>query len=182
MEELSRQIRGLLDEEDLNYVKIVVSSDLNEYKIDAYTRNGAPVDFYGVGTEMITAKPVSALPGVYKLVEDNYGPRIKLSDSKRTHPGRKQLCRITSRDGKYLHDLLQLEDEHSVGRPLLEPAVESGRRIRITKNLRDIREYSMGCVAKLPDECRRIVAAKPYPLKVSDKLQRLTEALTNQFI
>jgi nicotinate phosphoribosyltransferase len=181
-ESLSRQIRGLLDEEDLDYVKIVVSSDLNEYKIDAYTRSGAPVDFYGVGTEMITAKPVSALSGVYKLVEDNYGPRIKLSDSKRTHPGRKQLCRITAEDGGYRYDLLQLVDEQCVGMPLLEPAVEGGRRIRGTRTLRGIREYSMGCVAKLPDECRRIVAAKPYQLRISDKLQRLTEELTNQFI
>jgi nicotinate phosphoribosyltransferase len=181
-EGLSRQIRGLLDDEDLGYVKIGVSSDLNEYKIDAYARSGAPVDFYGVGTEMITAKPVSALSGVYKLVEDNYGPRIKLSDSKRTHPGRKQLCRITAEDGGYRYDLLQLVDEQCVGMPLLEPAVEGGRRIRGTRTLRGIREYSMGCVAKLPDECRRIVAAKPYQLRISDKLQRLTEELTNQFI
>ena len=181
MEGLSRQIRGLLDDEDLIYVKIGVSSDLNEYKIDGYTRDGAPIDFYGVGTEMITAKPVSALPGVYKLVEDNFGPRIKLSDSKRTHPGRKQLCRITGEDGKYLYDVLQLEEEQSVGMPLLEPAVDCGRRIRRIRALRDIREYSMCCVAMLPDECKRIVAAKPYELKISDKLQSLTEELTRQY-
>jgi nicotinate phosphoribosyltransferase len=181
MEGLSRQIRGLLDDEDLSYVKIGVSSDLNEYKIDGYTRDGAPIDFYGVGTEMITAKPVSALSGVYKLVEDNFGPRIKLSDSKRTHPGRKQLCRITGEDGKYLYDVLQLEEEQSVGMPLLEPAVDCGRRIRRIRALRDIREYSMGCVAKLPDECKRIVAAKPYELNISDKLRSLTEELTRQY-
>jgi nicotinate phosphoribosyltransferase len=158
-----------------------VSSDLNECKIDGYTRSGAPVDFYGVGTEMITAKPVSALSGVYKLVEDNFGPRIKLSDSKRTLPGRKQLCRVTSEDGKYMHDVLQLEEEVSVGIPLLEPAVDDGIRIRSTRTLRDIREYSMGCVAKLPIECKRIVGAKPYELKISEKLLRLTEELTREY-
>ncbi len=157
MEGLSKRIRDLLDEEGLGYVKIGVSSDLNEYKIDEYTKSGAPVDFYGVGTEMITAKPVSALPGVYKLVEDNFGPRIKLSDSKRTHPGRKQLCRITNENGKYLYDVLQLEEEQSVGIPLLEPAVKGGRRIRRIRALRDIREYSMGCVAMLPDDCKKVV-------------------------
>ncbi len=181
MEGLSRKIRGLLDEEDLDYVKIGVSSDLNEYKIDEYTRDGAPIDFYGVGTEMITAKPVSALPGVYKLVEDCYGPRIKLSDNKRTHPGKKQLCRITGEDGGYIHDILQLDDEQTVGTPLLEPTVEGGKRIRRVKPLRDIREYSMDCVAKLPDECKRIVAAKAYQLMISNKLQRLTEELTKQY-
>ncbi len=181
VESLSSKIRDLLNEKDLSYVKIGVSSDLNEYKIDGYTRSGAPVDFYGVGTEMITAKPVSALSGVYKLVEDNFGPRIKLSDSKKTHPGRKQLCRVTSEDGKYLHDVLQLEEEVRVGIPLLEPAVDDGIRIRSTRTLKDIREYSMGCVAKLPDECKRIVGAKPYELKISDKLLRLTEELTREY-
>ena len=181
MEGLSKRIRDLLDEEGLGYVKIGVSSDLNEYKIDEYTKSGAPVDFYGVGTEMITAKPVSALPGVYKLVEDNFGPRIKLSDSKRTHPGRKQLCRITNENGKYLYDVLQLEEEQSVGIPLLEPAVKDGRRIRRIRALRDIREYSMGCVAMLPDDCKKVVSTKPYELKISDKLQSLTEKLTRQY-
>jgi nicotinate phosphoribosyltransferase len=181
MEGLSRIIRSLLDEDGLGYVKIGVSSDLNEYKIDEYTRSGAPVDFYGVGTEMITAKPVAALPGVYKLVEDNFGPRIKLSDSKRTHPGRKQLCRITSEDGKYLYDVLQLAEEQNVGIPLLEPAVEGGRRIRRISALRGIRDYSMSCIAKLPDDCKRVVVAKPYELKISDKLQSLTEKLTKQY-
>ncbi|MGD0803732.1 MAG: nicotinate phosphoribosyltransferase [Candidatus Bathyarchaeia archaeon] len=181
VESLSNIIRGLLDEEGLSYVKIGVSSDLNEYKIDEFTRSGVPVDFYGVGTEMITAKPISALSGVYKLVEDNFGPRIKLSDSKQTHPGRKQLCRVTGGDGRYLYDILQLDKEGGIGMSLLEPAVESGRRIRGIRDLRDIREYSLGCVAKLPDECKRIVGAKPYELKISDELEDLTEKLTRQY-
>jgi nicotinate phosphoribosyltransferase len=177
---LSRQIRTLLDSKGLEYVKIVVSSDLNEYKIDSYTRSGTPVDMYGVGTEMITAKPVSALPGVYKLVEDNYGPRIKLSDSKRTHPGRKQLSRVTSSDGKYLYDVLQLDNEPSVGIPLLEPAVAAGKRIRKVKTLQETRGYSLGCVARLPEECRRVVAAVPYRLTISERLQSLTDELVMQ--
>jgi len=181
MEGLSRRIRRILDAEGLEYVKIGVSSDLNEYKIQDYTRDGAPVDFYGVGTEMITAKPVSALAGVYKLVEDNFGPKIKLSDSKRTHPGRKQLSRIESERGNYLYDLLQLEGEPSVGTPLLEMAVAGGRRIRRNRTLREIREYSLGCVAKLPEETRRILAAEPYGLMVSERLQRLTEELTRRY-
>ena len=181
MEGLSRRIRRILDAEGLEYVKIGVSSDLNEYKIQDYTRDGAPIDFYGVGTEMITAKPVSALPGVYKLVEDNFGPKIKLSDSKRTHPGRKQLSRIEAEQGNYLYDLLQLEDEPSVGIPLLELAVASGKKIRRNRKLKEIREYSLGCVANLPEETRRIFAAKPYGLMISERLQRLTEELTRRY-
>jgi nicotinate phosphoribosyltransferase len=181
MEGLSRKIRDLLDKEGLDYVKIGVSSDLNEYKIEEYSREGAPIDFYGVGTEMITAKPVSALSGVYKLVEDNYGPRIKLSDSKRTHPGKKQLCRVTSEDGEYIHDVLQLDDEPDLGTPLLQPAVVEGKRVRKVRALQEIREYSIGCIAKLPSECRKIVGAKPYQLIVSERLRSLTEELTKLY-
>jgi nicotinate phosphoribosyltransferase len=180
MEGLSKTIRQILDAENLHYVKIGVSSDLNEYKIDAYTRQGAPVDFYGVGTEMITAKPVSALPGVYKLVEDNFGPRIKLSDNKKTHPGKKQLCRIQSEDG-YLYDILQLEDEPTTGIPLLEKAATNGCRTRRRRTLKEIREYSIKCVSKLPEQSRKIRDAEPYSLRISERLQRLTDELTRLY-
>ena len=46
------------DSEDLEYVDVFVSSDLNEYKIADFVDAGCPMDGYGVGTEMITAKPV----------------------------------------------------------------------------------------------------------------------------
>lgn len=180
MEGLSKEIRHILDAENLIYVKIVVSSDLNEYKIDGYTQQGSPVDYYGVGTEMITAKPVSALPGVYKLVEDNYGPRIKLSDSKKTHPGKKQLCRI-EREHRYLYDVLQLEDEPINGTPLLQLAAANGSRTRRRRTLKEIREYSIDCVSKLPEDSLRILDAKPYTLKISEKLQRLTDELTRLY-
>ena len=181
LEGLSRQIRNILDSEDLQYVKIVLSSDLNEYKIDEYTRDGSPVDYYGVGTEMITAKPVAALPGVYKLVDDNYGPRIKLSDSKKTYPGKKQLTRIEGNNGEYLHDLLELEDEQSAGTPLLEPAVREGKRIRRIPSLKETREHCLHSVSKLPERVRRVRVTEPYELIISKKLQSLADELTIRY-
>ena len=129
---------------------------------------------------MITAKPVSALPGVYKLVEDNFGPRIKLSDSKKTHPGKKQLCRIESKHG-YLYDILQLEDEPTKGKPLLEKVAANGCRTRRRRTLKDIREYSIECVSKLPEQCRKIRDAEPYSLRISERLQILTDELTRLY-
>ena len=175
MEELAFKVRSILDSAGLGYVKIVLSSDLNEYKIEKYRNDKTPVDFYGVGTEMITAKPVAALSGVYKIVEDNMGPRIKLSESKQTYPGKKQVYRIEENSG-YAYDILELEGVPCDGSPLLSPVVENGVRVREQMKLRDIREYSLRSVAKLPAETRR-VKATPYRVKIGARLEELTERL-----
>jgi nicotinate phosphoribosyltransferase len=176
MENLAEKIRTLFDKEGLDYVKIVLSSDLNEYKIDKYQRDLTPVDFYGVGTEMITSKPVAALSGVYKLVEDNHGPRIKLSESKKTYPGRKQVYRVM-KDDFYLYDVLELEDSCSEGFPLLSHAIKSGKMIRKVLSLGEIREYCIGCVSKLSDNVKKVYVKKPYELKIGPKLGKLTDEM-----
>jgi len=181
MMNLSEQVRSILDDEGLGYVKIVLSSDLNEYKIDKFTQDNAPVDFYGVGTEMITAKPVSAISGVYKLVEDNLGPKIKLSENKRTFPGRKQVYRVMNNDGNYLYDVLELESEIHEGRPLLEHVVRGGKKIIKPVPLEEVRDYSLDCVARLPLEARMVRVTKPYQLKIGSELIRLTEKLTAEY-
>jgi nicotinate phosphoribosyltransferase len=109
MTELSKQVRNILDDAGLNYVKIFASNDLNEYKIDEMIKNGARIDAYGVGTEMITAKPIAAISGVYKITEDNNGAKIKLSPGKKTYPGEKQVYRVTGTDGIYQHNVLALK-------------------------------------------------------------------------
>jgi nicotinate phosphoribosyltransferase len=181
MKNLSEQVRSILDTEGLDYVKIVLSSDLNEYKIDKYTKANAPVDFYGVGTEMITAKPVSAISGVYKLVEDNLGPRIKLSENKRTFPGRKQVYRVMDKDGGYLYDVLELEGEIHEGCPLLEHAVQGGKKIRATIPLKEVRDYCLDCIARLPIEAKMVRVTKHYQLHVGSELLKLTEELTSEY-
>lgn len=181
MQKLSVQVRAILDDEDVGYVKIVVSSDLNEYKIDKYTRHNTPVDFYGVGTEMITAKPVSALSGVYKLVEDVLGPRIKLSENKGTIPGRKQVYRVMDMDGGYLYDVLELEDESHEGVPLLNLVVSGGRKMRETVPLNEVRDYCLDCVARLPVDARKVRVTDQYQLQIGKELLKLTEELTARY-
>ena len=181
MEGLAKRVRNILDEAGFSYVKIVLSSDLNEYKIDEYRRDGVPVDFYGVGTEMITAKPVASLPGVYKLVEDNYGPRIKLSEGKLTYPGRKQVYRVEGSKGEYVHDVLELEGEPVSGIPLLKPVVKHGKRIHGELSLSEIRDYCLDCVARLPERVKRVKVIEPYELRVSQKLNTLKDDLRRQY-
>ena len=180
MEGLAEEVRLILDEAGLEYVKIVLSSDLNEYKIDGYTKDNAPVDFYGVGTELITAKPVAALSGVYKLVEDDLGPRIKLSESKRTYPGKKQVYRITT-NNSYLYDVLELEGHSHEGTPLLSLAVKDGEIVREKQSLVEIREYCHECVKRLPPEVKTVHVEKPYMLRIGAGLERLTEQLIEKY-
>ncbi|HLC55221.1 MAG TPA: nicotinate phosphoribosyltransferase [Candidatus Nanoarchaeia archaeon] len=175
---LSRHTRNILDASGLSYVKIIASNDLNEYKISELRAQEAPIDAYGVGTELITAKPVAALSGVYKLVEDDQGGKIKLAPGKKTYPGRKQVFRVMS-NGQALHDILALENEAVGGTPLLETVVEEGVRLQPRRSLEEIRTYSLASVAAL--HAYDIHNPEAYHIKVSPGLQDMVEKLTKQY-
>lgn len=178
--ELSKQVRTVLDQSGLPYVKIVASNDLNEYKIAELKDKGARIDGYGVGTELITAKPVAAIPGVYKLVEDEDGAKIKLAEGKKSYPGRKQVYRVEE-NGQFVEDILALENERVNGAPLLEVVVENGERVVPRRDLREIRTYCLEQVAKMPAQTRE-VNATPYEFRESKRLRALTDQLTNQYM
>jgi nicotinate phosphoribosyltransferase len=65
----SREVRRILDDAGLTETKILASGDLNEYKVRALVEASAPIDLFGVGTEMVTSKDQPSLGAVYKLVE-----------------------------------------------------------------------------------------------------------------
>lgn len=177
--ELSKQVRIVLDQAGLPYVKIVASNDLNEYRIAELKENGARIDGYGVGTELITAKPVAAIPGVYKLVEDEQGGKIKLAEGKKSYPGRKQVYKIEE-NGQFVEDVLALEDERITGTPLLERVVENGERVIPRRGLREIRDYCLAQVAKMPAQTRE-VHATPYEFRESTGLKNLVDILTKHY-
>jgi nicotinate phosphoribosyltransferase len=179
--DLSKKVRQILDEQGLHYVNIVASNDLNEYKIEELIRNGAKINGYGVGTEMITAKPVAAIPGVYKLVEDDGGAKIKLSPEKKTYPGKKQVYRVMGADGKCSHDILGLEYEGIAGTPLLEKVVKQGRRVTARRSLDEIRQYTLECVSKLPDYLKEVRVTQHYEMKISGGLNKLIDELTAKY-
>lgn len=177
--ELSKQVRQIFDKENLQYVKIFASNDLNEYKILELIQKGAQIDGYGVGTELITAKPVSALPGVYKLIEDQDGAKIKLSSQKQSYPGKKQVYR-TEKNGIYTGDILALENERFIGKPLLEKVVMNGERINQRKSLNEIRAYCLEQIAKMPEQTKAL-HAQPYSLKISNGLDNLVKETSNKY-
>jgi nicotinate phosphoribosyltransferase len=116
---LSKKVRQRLDEEGMQDCKIVVSNSLDEYVIESLIhQQGAKIDSFGVGENLIVSKNSPVFGGVYKLVaiEENgvMTPKIKISDNREkiTNPGMKDLYRIYDKEtGKAIADLMTLSDE-----------------------------------------------------------------------
>ncbi|MCC7364412.1 MAG: nicotinate phosphoribosyltransferase [Dehalococcoidia bacterium] len=152
--ELAVGVRRILDENGCQSTRIFASGDLDEFRIAEIVARGAPIDAFGVGTQLGTSADAPALGGVYKLVEDSHGPKVKLSPLKITWPGRKQVYRFTV-DGRYHHDLIALEDERvDGGRPLLRKVMANGRRVDPPEPLHAARERCRGALAALPERLR----------------------------
>lgn len=186
LSELSKQVRKILDDAGLIYVKIVASGDLNEWKIDELMRKGAKIDLFGVGTELITGRPAPALDGIYKLSEvaehGRHVPKMKLSEEtvKATLPGKKRVWRIVE-DGEFVKDVISLDDEvMDDAVPLLEPVIKSGKLIYDRPSLAQIRETAAGNLMKLPDEYKKLEGAPAYPVGLSSGLTALRERLVKK--
>ncbi len=115
---LSKKARKMLDEAGFTDAGITASSDLDEYLIDSLKTQGAKVNSWGVGTNLITSKDCPAFGGVYKLAAvysgGTYIPKIKLSDNpwKITNPGNKKIYRVYEKESKKIKaDLITLEEE-----------------------------------------------------------------------
>lgn len=164
---LSKQVRSLLPS-----VAIVASGDLDEQEIHRLKTANAEIDAYGVGTQLVTGKPVN---GVYKLVEINGIPVMKESSGKMTYPGRKQIFRSFAED-KVKADCLGLADEsRQGGLPLLQLFMKEGKRMQNQETLATIRQRTATSVASLPQETRRLENPVPIAMEISEQLRVLTE-------
>jgi nicotinate phosphoribosyltransferase len=117
MHYLSVEVRKLFDAAGLPNATIAVSNDLDETIIQALTDQGAPINSWGVGTQMVTGGVEAAFTGVYKLTarEDEQGkflPVMKRSDNpeKTTTPAVKQVWRIQDPKGMAVADVLSVDD------------------------------------------------------------------------
>lgn len=179
---LSKQVRAILDRTGMPHVKILLSGDLNEYKIEELLRNGTPVDLFGVGTELVTSYDQPALSGVYKLVEIAIGdvvhPVMKASPGKISYPGRKQTYRF-EKNGVFESDRICLasEDPPAGGVPLLRPVVKNGSIIGAPPNLVEIQAVASGSLDTLPQEFHNTRGTAPARVELSEELLSTTRKL-----
>lgn len=178
--ELTRQVRAVLDEAGLQETQIILSGDLDEYRIRSLCAEGVPVDLFGVGTQLGTSADSPYLGGVYKLVEDHHGPKIKLSTGKVTLPGRKQVHRFIT-EGRIQHDLISLRDEVLEGsHPLIRQVMRSGERVDDRETLGQMQARCLGAIEKLPPALKELETESTYSVRLSSGLDAVAERLTKQ--
>jgi nicotinate phosphoribosyltransferase len=199
---LSKKARAILDAANLSYVKIVVSNQLDEFVIKSLKEQQAPIDVFGVGTNLVTGRPDAALDGVYKLSEYNGDPRIKLSENiiKVSLPFKKQVYRMIDNDGQFYGadavaiyaegEIDQMEHPFDITKqinikalkkePLLELVMEDGKRVIPARTVNEIAEYSQSRLAKLPDEYKRFQNPHTYKIGLSSQLKKERNDLINK--
>ena len=200
---LSKKARNLLDAANLSYVKIIASNQLNEHLIKSLIEQGAPIDAFGVGTNLITGQKDAALDGVYKLSMIDNKPTLKLTENfdKISLPGIKKIYRFYNGDGKFYADGISLEEEiklqeicHPVhpnkcstvseleNEELLVKVMDNGQINIEKKSVKDISDYVKQRLTLLPDEHKRFENPHLYKIGVSKKLFELRTKLIKQFL
>jgi nicotinate phosphoribosyltransferase len=188
--ELAPAVRAILDRAGLRDAKIMATGDLNEYKIHELVAAGAPIDVFGVGTELATSADAPSLGVVYKMVEmENPEPKspkvdrrytLKLSVDKATLPGAKQVFRYAD------HDVLARSSEcpacpggsgtlEAGVEALLQPVILGGRLLEPLPNAAQIRQHAAECLAKLPSPCHSLFESHAWWVEVSSELNALHE-------
>ena len=171
---LSRQVRRILDDAGLDYVRLVASGGLDEYRIESLVTAGAPIDMFGVGTRVGVSADAPSCDMVYKMVSYDVRPVMKLSEGKESLPGAKQVFRRFDRQGMMSGDVISLEAETGPpGEPLLAPAMRDGRRTTPPSSIGDARQRVADGLSWLPEEHRRLRQPNHFPVSISEDLERL---------
>ena len=182
----ARAVRAILDSAGLRSIRILASGGLDEQKLLALTRDGAPIDGYGVGTSLTTSEDAPALDCAYKLRNmPEYRDGRNLLE-KPHGPGRKQVWRSFGYNGRMTGDVLGLHDDQRTGEPLLVPVMRSGQRLASPPTLADIRQKAAHGLAQLPKSLRRLsnettfppVTVAPGLIALAEEVDRRCAAMT----
>ncbi|TFJ87714.1 hypothetical protein NSK_001064 [Nannochloropsis salina CCMP1776] len=190
----------------LQMLRIVASNDINEDVLYALSKQGHSIDAFGVGTHLVTCQAQPALGCVYKLVEINGQPRIKLSNEveKVTLPSRKHLYRFFNENGVALVDFMTRDGEPAPKegqRLLCRHPFDSKKRAYVTpttivpllslvwdgqkggiqpgasRTLEESRTHVMGQLKEIREDVLRHINPTPYKVSVSEELHALLHQL-----
>lgn len=199
---LSKKVRIMLDKAGYKDCKICGTNSLDEYLISSLLEQGAKIDLFGVGENLITSSSDPVFTGVYKLsaIEKNgiIVPKIKISDNviKITNPSFKKLYRIyDNKNKKAIADIITLHDEkipknnyiifdpvnpwkkktlnNYYVKELQNQIFKNGQLIYKSPSLKEIAEYSAKELSTFWDEIKRIVKPHKYYVDLSEKLWQL---------
>jgi nicotinate phosphoribosyltransferase len=191
LEYLSKETRKRLDKGGLYDAKIVASNGLDEFSVDDLLEKGAPIDIFGVGENLITAKSCPVFGGVYKLAavekDGKMIPKIKISndEGKVTNPGYKNTYRFYDKKTGYaVRDIIALADEELVVennkynvRKLQIPIFKNGVLVYDQPSLKDRRDYCEQEVQTMDKEILKLRDPKKYNVELSKGLLELKKEL-----
>lgn len=194
---LSKEARKMLDEAGLNDAKIIASNQIDEHVIKEIKSKGGQVDIWGIGTKLVTCYDDPALGGVYKLVELEGKPKLKISDNikKATIPSKKHLYRLYNEKGKMTGDIIDLYEtgKFTEGRvydptnpllsyeakspakveSLLNPKMENGKLTQESKTWKDAQETMREDIKNLQEGSKRFLNPHLYKVSISNRLFEL---------
>jgi len=181
LDALARSARTILDEAGLQEARIFASGGLDELEVHELVSAGAPVDAFGIGTQMGVSADAPYVDSVYKLVEYDDRPVMKLSSAKVSPPGRKQIWRRN--DGEHA-DVLALRDEPgtSGSEALLEQVIRAGARITPASSIEESRVRFEGDLPHVPQKARRLSHPEHLVVAHSDALLALTDRTRDEAI
>jgi nicotinate phosphoribosyltransferase len=180
---LSHQVRRILDDAGLEYVKIVASGGLDEYALERLVRAGAPIDIFAVGTRVGVSEDAPSSDMAYKLVSYAGRSVMKLSTGKVSRPGAKQVFRLRDREGRFSGDILGLHDESLPGgEPLLQEVMSQGRRTSPDPTLNEMHQRFLQDFQHLDPHYQRLQHPPHYPVTISAKLERLSMQVQEQLL
>lgn len=204
---LSREARRMFDEAGFIDVKIVVSNEMDEFVIESVRSEGGRVDIYGVGTRLATCAGAGggALGGVYKLVEIDGKPKLKVTGdiAKSTVPGKKRVFRCVEPGGAFVQDVVCLDGEIIRGGDIVfDPTnplryttlpldarmtelrgvvMSGGTRVVPREPLDAMAGRCSGELSRLPSGCLRLINPHRYKVSISERLKCLREDLIIEF-
>ena len=183
MARLSVHAREMLDHAGLGNVRILASSGLDEYSISDLVSSGAPIDGFGVGTRVGTSADAPYTDFVYKLVEYDGTPIVKLSEDKESLPAPKQVYRISDTEGMFERDVITDADNpicNSNSSPLLSQVMENGRTINESPHVNAIRRHHRERLEGLPPDLRGPTPNGTYTVDTSVQLESLADQARNR--
>lgn len=171
----ARAVRKIFDDANLPELKIIGSSGLDEFDLTQLAQANVPFDSYGIGTKMGMSADAPWADMSYKLVEYDNRPVLKLSAGKASCPGRKQIFRLTDRQGKFARDVIGQREENLSGESLLKEYMRDGKRLGRYPSLVDCLNTFAEDFAALPNDFKAILKPRHYPVELSPKLNALRE-------
>jgi nicotinate phosphoribosyltransferase len=182
--ELAPAVRKILDDGGMREAKIMATGDLNEYKILELVAARAPIDAFGVGTELATSSDAPTLGVVYKIVEIETGREkrytAKYSEDKHTLPGAKQVIRY--RDHDCIGRSYECPADKREAEALLRPVILGGELVEKVPEVGSARRRCARLLGELPPKARSLFTREgAWPVEYSKALLALaSEVQTGQ--